>query len=118
LKNQHTNGHREDENKDGAGEENRTGAIQIWFHFSKLTRPRLVPELSTPQKERVSTELYPQPALRLGAQRDSQHSTINSVKERGLPRSFTRFFHRRPAVQAKTKSAGASKTRRPITTNN
>ena len=83
LKNLHHAGHKEDETKDEAGEENRPGAIQIWFHFSKLTRPRLVPEFSTPQKERVSTELYPQPALRLGAQRDSQHSTINSVKERG-----------------------------------
>jgi len=83
LKNLHHAGHKEDETEDEAGEENRRGAIQIWFHFSKLTRPRLVPELSTPQKERVSTELYPQPALRLGAQLNSQHSTINSVKERG-----------------------------------
>jgi hypothetical protein len=89
LKNLHHAGHKEDETEDEAGEENRPGAIQIWFHFSKLTRPRLVPELSTPQKERVSTELYPQPALRLGDQLKSQHSTnasparTNSVKERG-----------------------------------
>src|SRR6476646_2986502 len=78
LKNLQHAGHKEDETEDEAGEENRPGAIQIWFHFSKLTRPRLAPELSTPQKGRVSTELYPQPALRLGAQLNSQHSTINS----------------------------------------
>ena len=75
LKNLHYASHKEDETEDEAGEENRPGAIQIWFHFSKLTRPRLVPEPSTPQKERVSTELYPQPALRLGAQLNSQPST-------------------------------------------
>ena len=58
LKNLHHAGHKEDETEDEAGKENRPGAIQIWFHFSKLTRPRLIPELSTPQKERVSTEPY------------------------------------------------------------
>jgi len=58
LKNLHHAGHKEDETEDESGKENRPGAIQICFHFSKLTRPRLVPELSTPQKERVSTELY------------------------------------------------------------
>jgi len=108
LKNLHHAGHKEDETEDEAGEENRRGAIQIWFHFSKLTRPRLVPELSTPQKERVSTELYPQPALRLGAQLNSEPSTINSVKERGSHGALRSQLHRPPAVQAKTKSAGAS----------
>src|SRR4026207_706188 len=101
LKNLHHAGHKEDETEDEAGEENRRGAIQIWFHFSKLTRPRLVPELSTPQKERVSTELYPQPALRLGAQLNSQHSTINSVKERGSPGPFRSQLHRRQPCKPK-----------------
>jgi len=36
LKNLHHAGHKEDETEDEAGEENRPGAIQIWFHFSKL----------------------------------------------------------------------------------
>ena len=36
LKNLYHAGHKEDEAEDDAGEENRPGAIQIWFHFFKL----------------------------------------------------------------------------------
>jgi hypothetical protein len=36
LKNLHHAGHEEDEAENEASEENRPGAIQIWFHFCKL----------------------------------------------------------------------------------
>jgi hypothetical protein len=36
LKNLHYTGHEEDETEDEAGEENRSCAIQIWFHFFQL----------------------------------------------------------------------------------